>query len=240
MFVSLENLSIHFLVADLNPKKKKKKKKKRKYRPSLLLHQLENPTMSLDAYQYPLRKPEPHRWSRRHCSSKSDSDSISDPNESAFIFVEISDFSATMRMTSFVWTLRWSKEWASMETWSLSWRKVRISPKSALMRARLCGEEEEFWKKKEVRERLGLVGRWIGGHGMCRLGFWGWRWLLCCYGCLGNEKRIVCFLGKGNGRFFIFYYNFFWGNNFFFMGIIVNSSFIFLLMVFDEMRMLIK
>ena len=46
-----------------------------------------------------------------------------------------------------------------METWSLSWRKVRISPESALMRARLCGEEEEFWKRKEVKERLGLVGR---------------------------------------------------------------------------------
>ena len=46
-----------------------------------------------------------------------------------------------------------------MEAWSLSWRKVRISPKSASMRARLCGEEEEFWKRKEVRERLGLVGR---------------------------------------------------------------------------------
>ena len=34
-----------------------------------------------------------------------------------------------------------------------------VSPESASMIARLRGKEDEFWKRKEVRERLGLVGR---------------------------------------------------------------------------------
>ena len=51
------------------------------------------------------------------------------------------------------------KEWASLETRSLSWWKVRVSLVLESMRARLCGKEDEFWKRKEVRERLGLVGR---------------------------------------------------------------------------------
>ena len=42
------------------------------------------------------------------------------------------------------------------------------------------------------------------------------------------------------GGFLFFIIIFFEVINFFFMGIIVNSSFIFLFMVFDEMRMLIK
>ena len=51
------------------------------------------------------------------------------------------------------------KEWASLETRSLSWWKVRVSLVLESMRARLCGKKVEFWKRKEVKERLGLVGR---------------------------------------------------------------------------------
>lgn len=60
---------------------------------------------------------------------------------------------------------RRSRERERAETCVLSWRKVRESPERASARARVSAAEEVFWKRKEVRERLGLVGRLMGGLG---------------------------------------------------------------------------
>lgn len=70
-----------------------------------------------------------------------------------------------MRTTSCLSMLSWSKEWASLETWSLSWSKLRVSPESASTRARFSGEDELLWKRTDVRERLGIVGSGSGGRG---------------------------------------------------------------------------
>ena len=116
------------------------------------------------------------------------------------------ELGATMRMTSFLWILRSSKEWASLETWSLSWWKVSVSSKSASMRARLFEKEEVLWKRKEVRERE--REREVGISGEVNRGSWGWVGLglkdsataVWGVGKTGKLSECVCFSGKSENE----------------------------------------
>lgn len=57
------------------------------------------------------------------------------------------------------------REWERAMTWVLSWWKVRESLEWASARAIESAAEEVDWKRNVVRERLGSVGRWMGGLG---------------------------------------------------------------------------
>ena len=62
------------------------------------------------------------------------------------------------------------------------------------MARRLCGEEEEFWKRKEVREAGigGEVNRWSWGCVGLGFGVEGG----CCHRCLGSEKLWELFVSR--------------------------------------------
>ena len=107
------------------------------------------------------------------------------------------------------------------------WLNQQSEVKTTILATKLVSGSGLGFRRNRRRWERGCVEwgwDWWGGEsvvlGMCRFGFWGWRWLLPWVFGEWETVGIVCFSGKLRKLEEVFD----WGNKNYF--IIVNSSFI--------------